>query len=60
MEIHEIQLSKVVAILFGATIKMAHSDTKLPPSTNKRQPQYNTGVGMDMASIRELVLDDID
>ncbi len=58
MEIQEIQLSKAVAILFGATVKMEHSDTKLPPSANKRQPQYHTGV--DTASIRELVLDDLD
>jgi glucosamine-phosphate N-acetyltransferase len=57
-EIREIQLSKVVAILFGATVKMTHSDTKLPPSSNKRQPQYNAGV--DIASIRELVSDDLD
>jgi glucosamine-phosphate N-acetyltransferase len=57
LEIQEIQLSKAVAILFGATVKMKHSDTKLPPSENKRQPQYNTGV--DTASIRELVLDDL-
>jgi glucosamine-phosphate N-acetyltransferase len=58
LEIQEIQLSKAVAILFGATVKMEHSDTKLPLSANKRQPQYNTGV--DTASIRELVLDDLD
>ena len=58
LEIQEIQLSKAVAILFGATVKMEHSDTKLPPSANKRQPQYNTGV--DTASISELVLDDLD
>jgi glucosamine-phosphate N-acetyltransferase len=58
LEIQEIQLSKVVAILFGAAAKMEHSDTKLPPRANKRQPQHNTGV--DNASIRELVLDDLD
>jgi glucosamine-phosphate N-acetyltransferase len=58
LEIDEIQLSKAVAILFGVTVKMAHPDTKLPPSANKGQSQYNTGV--DIASIRELVLDDLD
>jgi glucosamine-phosphate N-acetyltransferase len=59
LAIWEIQLSKVVAILFGAAAaKMEHSDTKLPPRANKRQPQYNTGA--DTASIRELVLDDLD
>lgn len=58
LEIQEIQLSKVVAILFGAAVKMEHSETKLPPRAYKRQPQHNTGV--DNASIRELVLDDLD
>src|SRR5215203_13049 len=58
LEIQEIQLSKAVAILFGVTVKMTHPDTKLPPSANKGQSQYNTGV--DIASIRELVLDDLD
>jgi glucosamine-phosphate N-acetyltransferase len=47
-----------VAILFGSAFKMEHSDTKLPPRANKRQPHYNTGV--DTASIRELVPDDLD
>ena len=56
--IQEIQLSKAVAILFGATVKMEYPDTKLPRSANKRQPHYSTGV--DIASIRELVLDDLD
>ena len=58
LEIQEIQLSKAVAILFGAAVKMEHSETKLPPRAYKRQPRHNTGV--DNASIRELVLDDLD
>src|SRR5215218_6955608 len=37
---------------------MAHPDTKLPQSANKKQPQYN--IDVDIASIRELVLDDLD
>jgi glucosamine-phosphate N-acetyltransferase len=55
---YEIQLSKAVAILFGVTVKMTHPEKKLPQSANKRQPQYNTDA--DIASIRELVLDDLD
>jgi glucosamine-phosphate N-acetyltransferase len=39
-------------------VKMAHSHIKLPQSGSKRQPQYNSGV--DIASIRELMLDDLD
>jgi glucosamine-phosphate N-acetyltransferase len=58
LEWYEIQLSKAVAILFGVTVKMAHPDTKLPQSANKKQPQYN--IDVDIASIRELVLDDLD
>ena len=37
---------------------MTHSDKKVPQSRNKEQPQYNTSV--DIAWIRELVLDDLD
>ena len=37
---------------------MTHSNTKIPPTANKRKPQYDTDV--DIASIRELVLDDVD
>ena len=47
---------------------MAHPDTKkLPQSANKRQPQYNNNsnnnndnTDIDIASVRELVLDDLD
>jgi glucosamine-phosphate N-acetyltransferase len=58
---YEIQLSKAVAILFGVTAKMAHPDTKkLPQSANKRQPQNNNNTDVDIASVRELVLEDLD
>ena len=47
---------------------MTHPDTKkLPQSANKRQPQYNNNsnnnndnTDIDIASVRELVLDDLD
>lgn len=47
-----------MTILFRVIVKMAHSETKVPQSTNKRQSQYD--VDVNIASIRELVLEDLD